>query len=138
MAKAISTTEPVMDPDLIDPTRLDEDEQEPSSPLDSLASRAADAVDGAAHLARSLPAGVDQVATSTGRAVGEAQRSIRRGSDAMLLGGASLSAGVALGLLVGGAPRIVAGLALLPATALAMALADRRSGRLERDSGLLN
>lgn len=123
--------------DLTAPVDLDE-ATDGGGPLDALASRAADAVDGAAQLARALPAGVDRAAATTGRAVGEAQRTVQNGSDAALLGGASLAAGLAIGLLVGGAPRIVAGLAILPAAVLGMALADRRSGRLEPDGSLLN
>lgn len=151
MSKTAAETH-VMDPDLVEVDRPDDlvdsgdpdgtrpgdaDGRGPAGILDALASRAADAVDGAAQLARTLPAGIDRAASTTGRTLDEAQRAVSTGSDTALFGGASLAAGLALGLLVGGAPRLVVGVALLPAAALAMALADRRAGRQDLATGPL-
>jgi hypothetical protein len=47
------------------------------------------------------------------------------GSDQMLAVGASLSLGLALGMLVGGANRLLVAVALIPATAMAFTLLDR-------------
>jgi hypothetical protein len=47
------------------------------------------------------------------------------GSDEMLAVGASLSLGLAIGMLIGGAPRILVAIALIPATAMGFTLLDR-------------
>jgi hypothetical protein len=91
--------------------------------LDALTERVDD-------LARRLPATVDGAAATTGRALAEVQRTIGEGSDAALLAGSWMTAGLALGLLVGRAPRLVVAAALVAAVALGIALVDRRSGRL--------
>ena len=109
-----------------------------AGPLDALASRAAETLEGAMELARGLPETVDRAATTTGRALTEAQRTVQGGSDAALLVGASMTAGLALGLLVGRAPRLVVAGALVPAAVLAMALVDRRSERPVGGGILLN
>lgn len=65
-------------------------------------------------------------AAATGRAaVDEAARRIETGSDEMLTAGATLSLGLAIGLLIGGASRILVVLALIPAAAMGMTLLDR-------------
>jgi hypothetical protein len=109
-----------------------------AGPLDALASRADETLDAAVELARVLPETVDRAAATTGRALGDAQRTVRRGSDAALLAGASMTAGLALGLLVGSVPRLVVAVALVPAAMLAIALVDRRSERPVGDGILLN
>jgi hypothetical protein len=98
--------------------------------LDTLAAKASEKVDEAMELARGVPETVDRAAATTGRMLGEAQRTVRDGSDAALLAGSWMTAGLALGLLVGRAPRLIVAVALVPAVALGMALVDRRSGRL--------
>jgi hypothetical protein len=97
--------------------------------LDALASKATETLDGAVELARGIPETVDRAAATTGRALGEAQRTVQGGSDAALLAGASMTAGLTLGLLIGRVPRLVVAVALVPAAVLAMALVDRRSDR---------
>jgi len=109
-----------------------------AGPLDALASKAAETLDGAMELARGLPEAVDRAAGTTGRALGDAQRTVQGGSDAALLAGASLTAGLALGLLVGRVPRLVVAVTLVPAAVLAMALVDRRSERPVGGGILLN
>ena len=90
------------------------------------------------ELAQGLPENVDRAAATTGRALGEAQRTVQGGPDAALLAGASMTAGLALGLLVGRVSRLVVTVALVPAAVLAMALVDRRSGRSVGGETLLN
>jgi hypothetical protein len=50
------------------------------------------------------------------------------GSDEALAVGASLSIGLAMGLLLGGANRLLVVLALIPATAMSFTLLDRYAG----------
>ena len=65
-------------------------------------------------------------ATQTTRAaVEEANRAIQAGSDEMLVAGTTLSVGLALGLLLGGANRLLVILALIPAAAMGFTLLDR-------------
>lgn len=109
-----------------------------AGPLDALASKATETLDGAVELARGLPETVDRAAATTGRALGDAQRTVQGGSDAALLAGASMTAGLAIGLLVGRVPRLVVAVALVPAAVLAMALVDRRSERSVGGGILLN
>jgi hypothetical protein len=87
-------------------------------------SRAASAVAGAAG---EIKAQMPEVASTTRTAMAEVQREMKAGSDEALTTGATLSFGVALGLLLGGAPRLLVGIALLPAAAMAMTLWDRRT-----------
>jgi hypothetical protein len=70
-------------------------------------------------------------ATQTTRAaVEEANRAIQAGSDEMLVAGTTLSVGLALGLLLGGANRLLVIVALIPAAAMGFTLLDRsQSGR---------
>jgi hypothetical protein len=64
-------------------------------------------------------------AQTTRGAVEEANRAIRAGSDEMLTAGTTLSVGLALGLLLGGANRLLVILALIPAAAMGFTLLDR-------------
>ena len=70
-------------------------------------------------------------ATQSGRAaVEEANRAIQSGSDEALMAGTTLSVGLALGLLLGGANRLLVILALIPAAAMGFTLLDRsQTGR---------
>jgi uncharacterized protein (DUF2342 family) len=113
-------------------------EQRGRGPIDALAARASEAADGTVELAKGLPAAVDEVAAGTGRVLGDAQRNLRAGSDSGLLAGASLSAGLALGLLVGGAPRLAVILALVTAAAFGITLAERRADGRRLERGFVN
>jgi hypothetical protein len=66
-----------------------------------------------------------EAAASTRVAVEEANRALRAGSDEMLTAGATLSLGLALGLLIGGASRILVVAALIPGAAMLFTLLDR-------------
>ena len=69
-------------------------------------------------------------ATQAGRqAVEDANKAIQSGSDEALMAGTTLSVGLALGLLLGGANRLLVILALIPAAAMGFTLLDRQSGR---------
>jgi hypothetical protein len=71
---------------------------------------------------RSVP-GVARVSSS---AVRDLFRLIERGSDERISTGVTLSLGLAIGMLVGGAPRILVALTLAPLAAMGLVLADRR------------
>jgi len=76
----------------------------------------------AGEMASRLPA----AAASTREVIGTAQTRIDSSSDEMLTNGTMLSLGVALGLLLGGANRLLVALALIPAAAMGATLIDRR------------
>jgi hypothetical protein len=73
-----------------------------------------------------------EAAAATRGAVDEAARRLSAGSDTGLAVGASFSIGLALGLLVAGAGRILVALALIPAAAMGLTLLDRGSARARR------
>ena len=85
---------------------------------------ASDVADRAAAAAARLP----EAAYVTGVQIGRANAIIQRESDEVLAVGPSLSLGLAMGLLLGGASRILVILALIPATAMGFTLFDRHSG----------
>jgi hypothetical protein len=67
------------------------------------------------------------VAATTRSAIEDANRQIRAGSDEMLTIGSVLSFGFALGLLVGGASRLLVAAALVPTAMMGLTLLDRSS-----------
>ena len=85
---------------------------------------AGDVADRAAAVASRLP----EAATVTGASLERAGIAIRGESDEVLAVGTSLSLGLAMGLLLGGANRILVVLALIPATAMGFTLFDRHGG----------
>ena len=86
--------------------------------------------DVAADSAARLP----EVAATTRTALEDANRQMRTGSDEMLSMGSALSFGLAGGLLLGGAPRLLVAAAFLPAVAMVLTLLDR-SSRTRGQSG---
>jgi hypothetical protein len=77
--------------------------------------------------AETVAARLPEAAANTRAAVDEAARRIETGSDEMLTAGTTLSLGLAIGLLIGGASRLLVVLALIPAAAMGMTLLDRNS-----------
>ncbi len=97
-----------------------------------------DVANGVRGAAETVAARLPDAAATTRAAVDEAARRIETGSDEMLTAGATLSLGLALGLLIGGANRILVTLALIPAAAMGMTLLDRNTrngGRTRRQPG---
>jgi hypothetical protein len=92
---------------------------------------AGDVANGVRGAAENVAARLPEAAATTRAAVDEAARRIETGSDEMLTTGATLSLGVAVGLLIGGASRILVVLALIPAAAMGLTLLDR-NGRGQR------
>jgi len=79
---------------------------------------------------RSMP----EVARVSRGAVDDLVRAIEAGSDQQVTAGVSLSLGLAIGMLLGGAPRLLILLALAPVAVMGLALADRRTGRSRASS----
>jgi hypothetical protein len=80
------------------------------------------AIDG---VGRSMP----EVARVSRSAVEELVQAVESGSDQQVTAGVSLSLGLAMGMLLGGAPRLLVLLALAPVAIIGLALADRRVDR---------
>jgi hypothetical protein len=85
---------------------------------------ASDVADRAVAAAQRLP----EAASATGVQLERANQMIQRESDEVLAVGTSLSLGLAMGLLLGGANRLLVILALIPATAMGFTLFDRHGG----------
>ncbi|HLO36760.1 MAG TPA: hypothetical protein VK194_11785 [Candidatus Deferrimicrobium sp.] len=85
---------------------------------------AGDVADRAVAAAQRLP----DAATATGAQLERAGQIIQGESDEVLAVGTSLSLGLAMGLLLGGANRLLVVLALIPATAMGFTLFDRHGG----------
>ena len=77
--------------------------------------------------AETVAARLPDAAAQARGAVDEAARRIETGSDEMLTAGTTLSLGLAIGMLVGGAPRVLVALALIPAAAMGLTILDRNS-----------
>jgi hypothetical protein len=103
-------------------------ENESSRTDDDLATTAkgiaSDVADRAVAAAQRLP----EAASATGARLEQANQMIQGESDEVLAVGASLSLGLAMGLLLGGANRLLVILALIPATAMGFTLFDRHGG----------
>jgi hypothetical protein len=94
------------------------------SELPAQARQVADAAGAAAgEMANRLPA----AAATTREAIDEASRQMESAPTDVLIAGTSLSVGVALGLLLGGSPRLLVALALIPAAAMGATLLERRN-----------
>jgi len=82
------------------------------------------------NVSRSVP----DVARASRSAVDDLFRVIETGSDERVTAGVSLSLGLALGMLLGSAPRLLVILALAPVVAAGLVLADRRTKTSTRSS----
>jgi hypothetical protein len=88
-----------------------------------------DAADTVLSVANDAAARLPEAAATTREAIADARRAIDSGSDETLSAGTLVAFGFALGLLVGGANRLLVLLALVPAAAMGVTLLDRRSTR---------
>lgn len=97
---------------------------------EAAASDAGDVVAGAAKevrgaietMSRTMP----DVARASRGLMDDAMRAIESGSDTRVTAGVTLSLGLAIGMLIGGAPRLLTILALVPVAAMGLVLVDRR------------
>lgn len=87
----------------------------------------ADAAETVRGAAGDAVARLPEVAATTRSAIEDANRQMRAGSDEMLSVGSVLSFGFAMGLLIGGASRLLVAVALIPAAAMGLTLMDRVS-----------
>ena len=88
-----------------------------------------DAADTVRGVANEAVARLPEAAATTREAITDARRAIDSGSDETLSAGTLVAFGFALGLLVGGANRLLVMLALVPAAAMGLTLLDRQSSR---------
>ncbi len=84
---------------------------------------------GGGGMFRILPGGLDEATEAMAGAMRAVQTSVRGAPDDGLIVGASVASGVALGLLIGGAPRLLTAGALLTAVSLGASLAQRHPRR---------
>lgn len=93
-------------------------------------SESSDAVQTAVREVRGALEGVSrqvpEVARASRSAVDDLFKAIETGSDERVSAGVTLSLGLALGMLLGGAPRLLVIIALAPVVAAGLVLADRR------------
>ena len=103
----------------------------PAASADGGPAQTAKAVAGnVGNVANEAVARLPEATQATRQAVEDANRAIQSGSDEALMAGTTLSVGLALGLLLGGANRLLVILALIPAAAMGFTLLDRsQSGR---------
>ncbi|HUP55642.1 MAG TPA: hypothetical protein VM408_09060 [Methylomirabilota bacterium] len=88
-----------------------------------------DAAETVMSAANDAAARLPEAAATTRVAIADARRAIDSGSDESLSAGTLVAFGFALGLLVGGANRLLVMLALVPAAAMGLTLLDRQSAR---------
>jgi hypothetical protein len=90
-----------------------------------------EAVQTAVHEVRGALEGVGRsmpdMARASRAAVDDMFKAIETGSDERVSAGVTLSLGLAIGMLLGGAPRLLIALALAPVAAMGLVLADRRA-----------
>src|SRR5258706_7692928 len=89
------------------------------------------AVQGAVHEVRDALGGVGRAMPEVARASRSSVRDlfamVESGSDERVSIGVSLTLGLAIGMLIGGAPRLLIALTLAPLAAMGLVLADRRA-----------
>ena len=81
-------------------------------------------------VSRSMP----DVARASRAAVDDLVHAIEAGSDERVSAGVTLSLGLAIGMLIGGAPRPLIVLALAPVAVMGLTLAERRASRTRATS----
>lgn len=82
------------------------------------------------RVARSVP----DVARRSRTLMEDTMQSIEKSSDERVAAGVTLSLGLAIGMLLGGAPRLLTVLALVPVAAFGLVLMDRRTTATGRGS----
>jgi hypothetical protein len=91
------------------------------------AALARDVAGRAGEVANEVASRLPAAAATTRDAITTAQIRMESTSDEILTNGTMLSLGVALGLLLGGANRLLVAMALIPAAAMGATLLDRRT-----------
>jgi hypothetical protein len=99
------------------------------TPIQGAKEAVRDAADTVLGVANEAVARIPDAAATTRDAIADARRTIDSGSDETLSAGTLVAFGFALGLLVGGANRLLVILALVPAAAMGLTLLDRQTSR---------
>jgi hypothetical protein len=89
----------------------------------------------AGDIAARAPAAVNQAAGSASAALNQGAMAIQASSDETLAIGTALSTGIAIGLILGGANRLLIGAALVPTAAMGLTLLSRYTEVRPRKSG---
>jgi len=84
------------------------------------------AADGVKSAVDTVSRSVPDIARTSRSLMDDAMRAIERGSDERISAGVTLSLGLAIGMLIGGAPRLLTMLALVPVAAIGLVMVDRR------------
>lgn len=74
-------------------------------------------------------AAVPELARTSQELADDVMRRIKAGNDEQVTAGVAMSLGLAIGMLLGSAPRLLIAAALLPVAAMGLVLMERRSGR---------
>ncbi len=98
-----------------------------TTPADGIGATVSDAAGTVRDVAGDAVSRLPDVAATTRSAIEDANRQMRAGSDEMLTVGSVLSFGFAMGLLIGGANRLLIAGALIPAAMMWLTLLDRSS-----------
>jgi hypothetical protein len=106
-----------------------------TSKTEAVGGAVSDAAGTVKGVASDAVARLPDVAATTRSAIEDANRQMRAGSDEMLAVGTILSFGFAMGLLIGGASRILVAAALTPAAAMGLTMLDRSSRTRSAVSG---
>ena len=118
-------------------TRSELDEQTgKTNRLEATTAAVSDAADAVKTAAADAASRLPDMAVTTRAALEDANRRIQAGTDEMLTVGAALSFGFAVGLLVGGANRMVVAAALVPVATMGLTLLDRSSAARTTARGL--
>jgi hypothetical protein len=102
-------------------------ETDDTSRVAAVGGAVADAAGTVRSAAGDAAARLPDVAATTRSAIEDANRQMRAGSDEMLALGTVLSFGFAMGLLIGGAARVLVAAALIPAAMMGLTMLDRSS-----------
>jgi hypothetical protein len=115
------------DPKLDQTDPLDTSRTTDTSRVAAVGGVVSDAAGTARTAASDAVAKLPEVAATTRSAIEDANRQMRAGSDEMLALGSVLSFGFAMGLLVGGAARLLVAAALVPVAMMGLTMLDRSS-----------
>lgn len=111
------------------PSNADDKTAQAKEAVREAAGNVRDAADTVMSVANEAVARLPEAAATTRDAIADARRTIDASNDETLSAGTLVAFGFALGLLVGGAHRLLVLLALVPAAAMGLTLLDRQSAK---------
>lgn len=89
----------------------------------------------ASDLASQAPAAMNTAVESAAGMINESTAAMQSSPDEVLAIGTALATGIAIGLMIGGAPRILVGAALIPSAAMGFTLMSRYTEVRPRNGG---